>query len=176
MQQLDIIVLALLAAGFVAGAVKGFVKQAVSLVCIIVGIVAGRVVSPLVAGMFDDAYRLPAYGVSFILAFVAVMLAGALVSRALRALLRSADLGWANRLAGGALGAFGCLVLVGLAINLIEIAGAADEVFPAGAAEHSIFYDAAKGSLGRLMPLVETVGDTAGRIIDTASGTTGGEQ
>ena len=93
MQQLDIIVLALLAAGFVAGAVKGFVKQAVSLVCIIVGIVAGRVVSPLAAGMFDDAYRLPAYGVSFVLAFVAVMLAGALVSRALRALLRSADLG-----------------------------------------------------------------------------------
>ena len=77
---------------------------------------------------------------------------------------------------GGALGAVGCLVLVGRAINLIEIAGAADEVFPAGAAEHSIFYDAAKGSLGRLMPLVETVGDTAGRIIDTASGTTGGEQ
>ena len=61
MEQFDIIILLILAVGFIVGVVKGFVKQFVSIVCVIVGVVAGRALSPVTAVMFDEGYYNLAY-------------------------------------------------------------------------------------------------------------------
>lgn len=166
MEQFDIIILLVLAVGFIVGVVKGFVKQFVSIVCVIVGVVAGRALSPVTAAMFDEGYYNLVYGVSFALIFILVLVVGMLVSKALKSLLHSIDLGWANRLAGGVLGAFKFLIVVGVAINLVEIFEAKDALFPPGVEERSIIYDVSKKSLGSLMPFVETVSGTADDLID----------
>lgn len=166
METFDLIVLLILAVGFLVGAIKGFVKQFVSIICIIVGIVAARALSPVAASMFDEAYYNVAYGASFALVFILVLLVGVVVSKALKALLDSIDLGCFNRLAGGALCSFKYLIVIGVIINLVEILGAKDNVFPEGVEKTSVLYDVSKKSLGSLMPFVETVSKTTSDLIE----------
>ncbi len=169
--QFDIIVLLVLAVGFVAGVFKGFVKQFVSIVCLVASIAVARAAAPFLAGFFDEDYRNVAYGASFALVMVAVFIAGALVSAGLKSLLLAVNLGWLNRLAGGVLCAFKYLVLTGVAVSLVEIFGAKDRVFPEGVEKSSFFYEASKNSLGTLMPFVDTVSKAANDLVETGLGT-----
>lgn len=166
MEQFDLLIVLVLALGFIIGAFKGFIKQFVSIICIIVGTVAGRALAPSAAALFDKDYSNIAYGISFAIIFLIVVIIGIVISKAVKAILHSADLGWVNRLAGGALCAFKYLIIIGLFINLVEILGADHKLFPKDIRDKSLFYNMSKKSLGCLMPFFEHVSNTTHELID----------
>ncbi len=116
MNAFDIVLLGLVGVGVVVGFLKGLVR-------ILVGMVA-LVVAFLLASRFDDAVasRLVWTGWSrtvllflgYLMLFFGVMLIGGLVSWLARKLMKAAMLGWADRLAGGAMGLVAALLAAAL--------------------------------------------------------------
>lgn len=166
MEQIDLLILLLLGLGFIIGLFKGFFKQVISVICIVAGIVVGRVFSPMIASTFDESYYAVAYGISFLILFLIVALLGILVSKSIKAILKTVNLSWIDRLGGGLVGAFKYLILAGLMINIIEIFGFDQKLFPQDIAQKSMFYNISKKSLGYLMPFVDGVTNITEDIIE----------
>jgi membrane protein required for colicin V production len=106
MNALDIVLLVIAAVLVLVGLVKGFVRLLVMIAALIVAFfLASRFHQGLadhmtILKLSTEALRLVAY----ILIFIGVMLVGGLLGWLLRNLVKAAMLGWADRLAGAALG------------------------------------------------------------------------
>lgn len=146
MNALDIVLLVIAAVLVLLGLVKGFVRLLVMVAALVLAFVLA---SRFHQGLADqltilkvsmEVLRLIAYA----LLFIGVMLVGGLVGWLLRNLVKAAMLGWADRLAGAALG----LVAAALAGALIVLPLAA--YVPRGA-------QLLEGS--KLAPYVSTVAD-----------------
>lgn len=161
MGTVDLMITILLVIGLADGLIKGFVRQVISLASLLVGVVAGNMFCPTLAGMFGDAGSALARSVAFLLVFLGVVVAGALVARLLGRLVSAADMGWLNRIAGGVLGAAKCLVLAGVAFNLIESVQLDDRLYPANFKKESFYYGFSRECLGRVMPYLHEFGDAA---------------
>jgi membrane protein required for colicin V production len=152
MKGFDIALLALLGVLVVVGLVKGLVRILVGLLAVVAAFfVASHGHRPLAerVGNVDlspEVLQLIAY----LALFVAVMLAGGVVAWLLRKLMRAAMLGWADRLAGAALG-----VAVAMLVTSLVVLPAVAYV-PDGAAWLA-------GS--RLAPYVAVVSDLAAEAV-----------
>lgn len=166
MEQLDWLFLIIIGIGFLVGVFKGFINQIVSIVFVIVGIVVAKAFAPSLAAMFDDNYSNVAYGASFAVIFLAVLILGVLLGKLIKMIVHSADLGWLNRLAGGFLGGFKYLIVIGLVINLMEIVEVDKKVFPKDFRSKSMIYEPSKKSLGMLMPFYEEVSSATSEFIE----------
>jgi membrane protein required for colicin V production len=107
MNGFDIAVVVVAAVLVVFGAVKGLVRILVTLGALIAAfLLASQFHIPL-AGLFTDSPEGPSAAlrlVAYLVIFLGVMLAGGITAFFLRTLLKAALLGWADRLAGAALG------------------------------------------------------------------------
>ena len=118
MNGFDIALLVLLGVLVVVGLVKGLVRILVGLLAVVAAFfVASHGHRPLAerVGNVDlapDILQLIAY----LALFVAVLLAGGVLAWLLRKLLRAAMLGWADRLAGAALGLAVALLVTSLVV------------------------------------------------------------
>lgn len=106
MNGFDLALLVLLGVLVVVGLLKGLVRILVGLLALVTAfLVASHLHRPLAdrLGTLEVAPEL-LHLAAYLLLFVAVMLAGGVIAWLLRKLLRAAMLGWADRLAGAALG------------------------------------------------------------------------
>ena len=114
----DIALLALLAVLLVVGLVKGLARILIGLAALVAAfMLAVQLHGDLAARLDwinapDGARRLIAY----LAIFFGTLLAGGIVAWLARRLLQSAMLGWADRLAGGALGVVAATLLAGLLV------------------------------------------------------------
>lgn len=126
---MDILLLALLAVGFVLGLISGAVKQVISLVAFVLGFVVASLYSPELSHVLADALPMP--DVCHVAAFVLLWLIVILVARLVGALLTSLldkllAIGMLNRLLGGILSTakfalvLGAFIWLFSAINLIS--------------------------------------------------------
>jgi membrane protein required for colicin V production len=106
MNAFDWLVLAVLALSAIAAFARGIVRSLVALVAWIVGLIAALVWTPAVSAMLPAIVRYPLVPpvVAFVLIFVVVLVAGALIAWPLHALIHGAGLGFVDRALGAVFG------------------------------------------------------------------------
>jgi membrane protein required for colicin V production len=133
MNWLDGVLLAIFAVSIVAGAAKGLVRESIGLAATILGIVVGAryygSAAAFLSSWVSAAHWANVWG--FLLIVFGFMIAGAIAGRLISFALRTAGIGWVDRLAGAAFGAVRAVVL---AIGLILIGMA----FPKNPIPHAI--------------------------------------
>jgi membrane protein required for colicin V production len=148
----DIAVLAVTAALVLFGLVKGLVRIVITVAALVLAFFVAGHFHPVLAGWGswlgwgEGTLRL----IAWVLLFLGVMLAGGLAAWLLRALLKAALLGWADRLAGAFLGlTAGALASAFLLLPLLA------------------YSSAGQGVLARSMlaPYVSVVADLTSRLV-----------
>lgn len=119
MSVLDVIVLLVLLFAVVRGLMRGMVDTLFSLAAWILAFVAGKWGASFAAPLLPVAVETPSirYFAAFAVIFLVVLIGVLLLGHLLASLVRSAGLGSADRVLGGALGlAKGLVILIGLTL------------------------------------------------------------
>ena len=119
MSVLDLIVVLVLLLAVVRGLMRGMVDTLFSLAAWILAFVLGRWGAALLAPLLPVAVETPSirYFAAFAVIFLVVLIGVLLLGHLLAALVRTAGLGGADRVLGGALGLVkGVVILVGLTL------------------------------------------------------------
>jgi membrane protein required for colicin V production len=119
MSVLDLIVLLVLLLAVVRGLMRGMVDTLFSLAAWILAFVLGKWGAAMLAPLLPVAVESPSirYFAAFAVIFLVVLIGVLLLGHMLAALVRTAGLGGADRVLGGALGlAKGVVILVGLTL------------------------------------------------------------
>ena len=125
---LDWIVVVIVASSVISSVLKGFAREAISLAAVILGLLLASWFYPQ-AGSLVSAYvktQEIASLVGFILIFLGVLLAGAVISFVVTKFLRVVDLQWFDRLLGAAFGLargwlVGSVIFLGLTAFPVQI-------------------------------------------------------
>ena len=115
----DVMLLVLIVVMAIAGAIWGLVRVGAGLLGFVLAFFLGLRLAESGPVWFAAWVESPEWArlMAFFLVFFGVMMAAALVAYGLRRFLRAVRLGWADRLAGAALGVFSALV-IGAALTL----------------------------------------------------------
>lgn len=147
MNWLDIALLVILGIATLWGLRKGLIGVVIPLVGLVVGIfLAGIFYDSIAEGIFNSEAAI-AKVAGFLIVLVAVMVVASLVSKVLTGMLSMVMLGWANRLAGGALGLVLSGVLLGVVLALVAS-------FPIGGLDSAVRDSALAALLVERSPLV----------------------
>lgn len=153
MNGFDVALLALACVLVLLGMIKGLVRILIGVAALVAAFaVAARFHEPLaerLAALADLAVE-PRRLIAWLLIFLGVMIAGGIAAWLARKLVKAAMLGWADRLAGGALG----LVAATLAAALVVVPVVAYSPWGARLLGQSV-----------LAPYVTVVADVANRIV-----------
>ncbi len=118
MNYFDIFLLAMACVLVLFGVLKGLVRILIGVAALIAAFaLAARYHAPLAQrlSLFDLGFE-PRSLISYLLIFVGVMVAGGLLARVVRRLLKVAMLTWADRLGGAALGLLTALLIAALLV------------------------------------------------------------
>jgi membrane protein required for colicin V production len=147
MNWLDIVLLVILGLATLWGLRRGLIGVVIPLVGLVVGIVlAGVFYASIAEGIFNSEAAI-AKVAGFLIVLIAVMVAASLVSKVLTGMVSLVMLGWANRLAGGALGLVLSGVLLGAVLALVAS-------FPLGGLDSVVGNSALAALLVERFPLV----------------------
>lgn len=131
MTFIDIVILIVLAAGFVVGLIKGVVKQAFGLGGLVAGLVLGAFFCHPVATLLVNSINISeksAAVASFILILILVPLVFNLLGLMLSKFVKIVQLGFLDRILGGLVGLLAYLTVLGLMIQLLEITGLSSSI------------------------------------------------
>lgn len=123
MNELDIVILVFIAIGALVGLFRGFFKEIVGTIGILVAAIVANFVSPYTIPYFggwignENIAAIVVWAIVFVLAMFLMSKVAYLLSR----ILKAAQLGWLNRLAGGAFAAIKYCLIAALVISLLEI-------------------------------------------------------
>ena len=123
MNDLDKLILLTVGIGACIGLYRGFFKEAVGTLGLLLAAIAANFVSPYARPHLGDMIESETLA-SIIVWFVVFLLSMFLLKRVaylLNRVMRSVDLSWLNRLAGGLFGAVKYLLIVALALSVIEV-------------------------------------------------------
>jgi len=113
----SIVTLGVIAIGAITGGIKGFARQIIELIGLVVSFLVAAVLASWVASFFAGHSSIPyapALVVSFILVFVAGMVAFHFVAIAAQKLIHTSLLGWFDRACGAALGLVAATLIVSI--------------------------------------------------------------
>ncbi|MBN1574494.1 MAG: CvpA family protein [Deltaproteobacteria bacterium] len=129
MNYLDIAIIIILGASVIYSVIKGFIRDAFSLLAVILGIVASLLFYPtgaeMLAGLITNPQiaNIVSFAVIFLAVSIVVSLLGMLVSR----MIKTADLSFYDRVAGGTFGLVKGYILVAVLVIVVTT------LFPASA-------------------------------------------
>lgn len=122
--DLDIVILVFVGIGACIGLFRGFFKEVVGTIGLVLAAIAANFLSPYALphlGQMMDNVTLAAI-IVWVVIFVLCMFLMHRIAYLLGRLMKSIDLNWLNRLAGGAFGAIKFCLIAALAISVIEVA------------------------------------------------------
>lgn len=123
MTVVDIIILGFVAIGILVGLCRGFFKELVGTVGLLIAILVANWVAPMgrsyALAMVSD--ETAALALTWILVFIAVMLAMKGIAYLMTKAMSAAELGWLNRLAGGLFSGAKFFIIVALLVCLFNI-------------------------------------------------------
>lgn len=122
--DLDIVILVFVGIGACIGLFRGFFKEVVGTIGLVLAAIAANYLSPYALphlGQMMDNATLAAI-IVWVVIFVLCMFLMHRIAYLLGRLMKSIDLNWLNRLAGGAFGAIKFCLIAALAISVIEVA------------------------------------------------------
>lgn len=123
MTTIDIVICVLILLGAIVGYMKGFLKLLATLLGLIVGLVAAWLMyAPLAERLCPTVFQSPtaAQAIAFILIWIAVPVAAAMVASLFTRALGNSLLGMLNRWLGALIGAAELFIVVALVITTIE--------------------------------------------------------
>lgn len=124
--MIDILILAVIAVGGVIGFTRGLMVQLGSIVALVAGVVVARLLGPAVAGLWaGDSTALDsaaAYGVAFLVGYVAAWL----MARVLRKTVHTIHLGIIDRICGAVFKVLQWGLVLSLALNIYMLAAGGD--------------------------------------------------
>jgi membrane protein required for colicin V production len=117
MNWLDIVLLTIMIVTAIIGIFKGFVKQVIGLVAVVAGLVLASVYYEATAGVFETFVknRLLSNFLGFLLIFVVVLIAGAILSHLITKVMKG-PLALANRLFGAVFGFLKAILICGIIV------------------------------------------------------------
>lgn len=160
MGTLDIILVLVFLVGAVIGFSKGLIKQLASLLGLIIGLVAAKALyAPLADKLCPTVTdnMTAAQILAFVLIWIAVPMAFALVASLLSRALEVVSLGCVNRWLGSGFGALKYVVLASLMICVIEFVDANNQLISQKAKQESIFYYPVGKLAGIFVPVAKHV-------------------
>ena len=107
MNWLDIVILLPLLIGLVRGLMKGLVTEIIAIVAVVLGFIGAKLWGADFSAWILQQFTWPqpvCDAVAYALLFIGITLALNLVGRLISKLLKAINLGWVNRLLGGAFG------------------------------------------------------------------------
>lgn len=125
MNWLDYLLVAVVASSVLAGLMKGFARSVVGLAAVVIGLLCGLWFYGVAGAFFYEflSSRRLAHLMGFLIILFGVVLAGMLVGAVLARLLKWAQLGWLDRLMGGAFGLVrGVLVAAAIVLAITAFA------------------------------------------------------
>ena len=159
MEILDIIVLVLLVIGLITGMKDGLVKRVLGLVGLVAGLIIGKKIYLSVAeklmpflGMSEKTTQI----IAFALILIIVPLIFSLIAWLIGNMLKTAGLGWVNRLLGGIIGVITNALFVGLIFVGIESFDTHEVMLSKEKKEASLFFYPLYQSTGLLIKDVRT--------------------
>lgn len=126
MNWLDIVLVLILAVTAVVGVFKGLVKQVIGLAAVVAGLVLASLYYDQTAGLFETFLknRLLSDFLGFLLLFIVVLVAGALLGHLLTKAM-AGPLAFANRLIGGVFGFLKAVLVCGVLVFAMVAFGVA---------------------------------------------------
>jgi membrane protein required for colicin V production len=125
MNAFDVILVLIVVVSTIAGLAKGLVREVFSLAGVLLGILLALIFGPGLSLFLERwiPYESAAYAAAFVLVFLLTMVAAALVAALVTKVLSVANLGFYNRLLGGAFGfvrgaVIGLVLILGLTLFL----------------------------------------------------------
>ena len=151
MTVLDIIILVVLACGFITGFIKGVIQQAFSLGGLILGIVLGTLLYKPFAGLllgFLNMSEKTAGIVAFIIILLIVPIVCGALGKLLSKVVHAACLGFVDRLLGAVFGLFKYMLVMGLVIMILDMTGISDKIINREDKKQSRYYEPVRGFTG----------------------------
>ncbi len=152
MATVDIILIVVLVVGIVRGYMAGFINQLASLLGLVVGLVVARA---MYGALADKLYSTvtdsmtAAQVMAFVLIWLAVPVAFAIVAFALTKLMSVVSLGWVNRWLGAGLGAIKYVLFASLVMCVLEFVEGGTDILNT---DDSVLYDIVKQLGGLFVP------------------------
>ncbi|MCU0244866.1 MAG: CvpA family protein [Acidobacteria bacterium] len=117
MNWLDILLVTIMVVTAIVGIFKGFVKQVIGLAAVVAGLVLASFYYERTSGLFETFIhnRLLSHFLGFLLLFVLVMIAGAVVGHLLTKAMKG-PLAFANRLFGAVFGFLKAVLICGILV------------------------------------------------------------
>lgn len=156
--MLDIILLVPLAYGLIRGFFRGFFKEVASLVGVVFGIFVAKWLGLDFAGFLQAQFGWSpqvAQPVAYIVLFLLVAIALNVAAWLLAKLLSAANLGWANKLAGGLFGTLKFALVLSLLLNCYVRINNFTHWTDEGTMEQSALYKPVKGIVPTILPTVQ---------------------
>lgn len=117
MNWLDIVLVIILSVTAIVGVFRGFARQVIGLAAVVAGLILASLYYDQTAGLFETFVRnkLVSNFLGFLLLFVIVLVAGALLSHLVTKAMKG-PLAFANRLFGGAFGFLKAVLICGVLV------------------------------------------------------------
>lgn len=143
MNKIDILLLVILGFGLVRGFMRGLIIEMASLLAIVVGIYGAIHFSFFTARLLGElmpssqqTIEVVAFGITLIVLMLAVMF----LAKVLTKMLKAAELGFLNRLAGALFGVLKAAVIVGSLFVFLERTFQTEKWLPPSALSESVLY------------------------------------
>lgn len=147
MNKIDILLLVILGFGLVRGFMRGLIIEMASLLAIVVGIYGAIHFSFFTARLLGElmpssqqTIEVVAFGITLIVLMLAVMF----LAKVLTKMLKAAELGFLNRLAGALFGVLKAAVIVGSLFVFLERTFQTEKWLSASALSESVLYEPVK--------------------------------
>ena len=147
MNKIDIILLVILGFGLIRGFMRGLIIEMASLLAIVVGIYGAIHFSFFTARLLGElmpssqqTIEVVAFGLTLIVLMLAVMF----LAKVLTKMLKAAELGFLNRLAGALFGALKAAVIVGSLFVFLERTFQTEKLLSPSALSDSVLYEPVK--------------------------------
>ena len=118
----NVVLLAILAIGTIAGLVKGLIRQVIELAGIIASFFVAVLFAGWLAAVFQEYVSIPyspSLVISFVIIFIAGMIAFHFVAITLQKLIHMTFLGWVDRLCGAMLGLIIGMIISSLLVSAV---------------------------------------------------------
>ena len=147
MNKIDILLLVILGFGLVRGFMRGLIIEMASLLAIVVGIYGAIHFSFFTARLLGElmpSSQQTIEVVAFVITLIVLMLAVMFLAKVLTKMLKAAELGFLNRLAGALFGVLKAAVIVGSLFVFLERTFQTEKWLSPSALNESVLYEPVK--------------------------------
>lgn len=167
MNYIDMFIIVLLIYAVFRGYTRGFILQLTLLAALALGIFAALKLSGFTADKLVDfisvsseSLYLISMGITFVLVFIGVNLAGKLVEK----MVEAVELSFVNRLFGVIFSLGKMVIILGILLAFIDRIDQRTRIFPKYSREHSIFYKPFTTIATTIFPSLKSHGSQSGEI------------